>query len=105
VFLILAEPDCSLIDGEAVVLPKDGRSDFYGLMTKRGGAQAMPVAFDLPRLNGGDQRLRPARRQKGLSPSKGVSARAASDGVFHLNNVLLSLLYSMRIEQETVYDK
>jgi bifunctional non-homologous end joining protein LigD len=57
--------DKALIDGEAVVLRKDGRSDFGALLTKRGGAQATLVAFDLLRLNGDDQRLRPleARRE------------------------------------------
>ncbi len=51
--------DRALIDGEAVVLRKDGRSDFGALLTKRGGAQASLVAFDLVRLEGDDQRLRP----------------------------------------------
>jgi bifunctional non-homologous end joining protein LigD len=57
--------DRALIDGEAIVLQKDGRSDFGALMTKRGGAQATLVAFDLLRLNGDDLRLRPleARRE------------------------------------------
>ena len=32
--------DGALIDGEAVVLRKDGRSDFRALLTKRGRAQA-----------------------------------------------------------------
>jgi hypothetical protein len=32
--------DGALIDGEAVVLRKDGRSDFRALLTKRGGTQA-----------------------------------------------------------------
>jgi hypothetical protein len=36
----------ALIDGEAVVLRNDGRSDFYALLTKRGGARASLVAFD-----------------------------------------------------------
>jgi transposase len=36
--------DRALIDGEAVVLTSDGRSDFEALMTKRGGAQASLVA-------------------------------------------------------------
>jgi len=47
------------------VLRNDGRSDFGALMTKRGGAQAAFVAFDLLRLNGEDLRLRPieARRE------------------------------------------
>ncbi|HEY1864289.1 MAG TPA: hypothetical protein VGG77_11525 [Roseiarcus sp.] len=41
----------ALIDGEAVVLMDDGRSDFHALMTKRGGAQASLVAFGLLRLD------------------------------------------------------
>ena len=41
--------DRALIDGEAVVLRDDGGSDFRALMTKRGGAQASLVAFDLLR--------------------------------------------------------
>jgi ATP-dependent DNA ligase len=57
--------DSALLDGEAVVLRKDGRSDFGALMTKRGGAQATLVAFDLLRLNGDDLPLKPleARRE------------------------------------------
>ena len=57
--------DRALIDGEAVVLRNDGRSDFVALLTKRGGAQAMLVAFDLLRQEGEDLRLRPleARRE------------------------------------------
>jgi ATP-dependent DNA ligase len=57
--------DEALIDGEAVVLRDDGGSDFHALMTKRGGAQASLVAFDLLRLEGEDLRLRPieARRE------------------------------------------
>ena len=41
------------------MLRKDGRSDFGALLTKRGGAEAMLMAFDLVRLEGDDQRLRP----------------------------------------------
>jgi bifunctional non-homologous end joining protein LigD len=57
--------DRALIDGEAVVLRKDGRSDFGALLTKRGGAEATLVAFDLLRLNGNDLRHKPleARRE------------------------------------------
>ena len=36
--------DEALIDGEAVVLRDDGRTDFGALMTKHGGAQASLVA-------------------------------------------------------------
>ena len=55
----------ALIDGEAVVLRDDGRSDFHSLMTKRGGAEASLIAFDLLRVEGVDLRLRPleARRE------------------------------------------
>jgi bifunctional non-homologous end joining protein LigD len=47
------------------VLRKDGRSDFGALLTKRGGAEATLVAFDLVRFNGDDLRLKPleARRE------------------------------------------
>ena len=44
--------DEALIDGEAVVLHRDGWSDLRALLTKRGGAQALLIAFDLVRLNG-----------------------------------------------------
>jgi bifunctional non-homologous end joining protein LigD len=39
--------DEARIDGEAVVLRIGGRSDFGALLTKRGGAEATLVAFDL----------------------------------------------------------
>jgi bifunctional non-homologous end joining protein LigD len=57
--------DQTLIDGEAVVFRDDGRSDFHALLTKRGGAQALLVAFDLLRLGGDDLRMWPieARRE------------------------------------------
>jgi bifunctional non-homologous end joining protein LigD len=79
--------DRALIDGEAVALQKNGRSDFGALLTKRGGEQATLVAFDLLRLNGDDQRLRPleARREalQQLVASVGgilFSEALASDG-------------------------
>jgi bifunctional non-homologous end joining protein LigD len=51
--------DNALLDGQAVALRNDGRSDFGALMTKRGGVQASLAAFDLLRLSGNDLRLRP----------------------------------------------
>ena len=70
--------DQALIDGEAVVLRNDGRSDFVALLTKRGGAQAVLVAFDLLRLEGEDQRLRPieARREALKTARRQVKASA-----------------------------
>ena len=44
--------DEALIDGEAVVLRDDGRSDFNALLTTRGGLMAALVAFALLRLDG-----------------------------------------------------
>jgi ATP-dependent DNA ligase len=67
----------------AVVLRDDGRSDFWALMTKRGGAQASLVAFDLLRLEGDDQRLRPieARREALIRLVNGVSGIVFSEAL------------------------
>ena len=53
-----------MIDGEAVVFRDDGRSDFHALLTKRGWAEALFVAFDLLRLNGADQRQRQLEKRR-----------------------------------------
>ena len=62
----------ALVDGEAVVFRDYGRSDFYALMTKRGGTQASFVAFDLLHLNDDGLRLRPieARREARYAPRR-----------------------------------
>jgi ATP-dependent DNA ligase len=52
--------DKALIDGEAVVLRKDGRSDFLALLTKRGGAQATLVASVAAECGLGRERSRRA---------------------------------------------
>jgi bifunctional non-homologous end joining protein LigD len=71
--------DEAMIDGEAVVFHDDGRSDFHALLTKRGGAQAALVAFDLLRLNGDDLRLRPLeKRREALAR---LVARRRGDGI------------------------
>jgi ATP-dependent DNA ligase len=57
--------DRALIDGEAVVLRDDGRSDFGALMAKRGGFMASLIAFDLLRLEGDDWRRAPDRKAAG----------------------------------------
>jgi bifunctional non-homologous end joining protein LigD len=56
--------DATLIDGEAVMLRNDGRSDFQALLTKRGWLMAAFVAFDLLRLNGDDLRARPLEKRR-----------------------------------------
>ena len=75
--------DRAPIDGEAVVLRNDGRSDFVALLTKRGGAQAMLVAFDLLRQEGEDLRLRPleARREALKQLVAGVSGILFSEAL------------------------
>jgi bifunctional non-homologous end joining protein LigD len=49
--------DEALIDGEAVVLRVDGRSDFEALLTRDGAKRAAYIAFDLLRHDGKDIRL------------------------------------------------
>jgi hypothetical protein len=62
----------ALIDGEALTLLDDWRSDSGALMTKRGEAQASFVAVDSLRLNARicacDQSRRAGRRSSGSSP-------------------------------------
>jgi bifunctional non-homologous end joining protein LigD len=80
--------DRALIDGEAVVLRDDERSDFGALLTERGGTQASLVAFDRLRREGDDLRLWPieARREAlvrlvagvdGISFSQALAAEGA----------------------------
>jgi bifunctional non-homologous end joining protein LigD len=73
----------ALIDGEAVVLRDEGRSDFGALLTKRGGAQASLVAFDLLRREGDDLRLWPieARREALVRRVAGVDGILFSEAL------------------------
>jgi bifunctional non-homologous end joining protein LigD len=66
----------ALIDGEAVVLRPDGRSDFEALRTKIGGARATLIAFDMMAINGLDLRMTPLeeRRDKLAELVHGVEA-------------------------------
>jgi bifunctional non-homologous end joining protein LigD len=75
--------ESALIDGEAVVLRDDGRSDFGALLTKRGGAQASLVAFDLLRRDGDDLRLWPieARREALMRLVAGVDGILFSEAL------------------------
>ena len=68
-----------LIDGEAVVFLDDGWSDFGALLTKRGGAEAALVAFDLLRLNGEDLRQRPLEERR--QALERLVAKRRGDGV------------------------
>jgi bifunctional non-homologous end joining protein LigD len=75
--------ESALIDGEAVVFRPDGRSDFGALRTKRGGAQASFVAFDLLSLGGEDVRQRPLeeRRDKLAQLVAGVDGVLFSEAI------------------------
>ena len=71
----------ALIDGETAALRKDGRSDFGALMTKRRGAQASLMAFDLLRLDGDDLRLRPIEAAAGGAQNCASSSQASADAL------------------------
>jgi hypothetical protein len=63
----------------------DGRSDFHALLTKRGGAQATLVTFDLLRLNGDESALAPDRRAAGgLAEQDSVDAADETQERFYL---------------------
>jgi bifunctional non-homologous end joining protein LigD len=66
--------DEALIDGEAVVLRQDGRSDFHALLTKRRCEQAAYAAFDLMRFDGVD--IRQDRTEERRAALKRLVARA-----------------------------
>jgi bifunctional non-homologous end joining protein LigD len=81
------------------VFRTDGRSDFHALLTKRGGAQASLVAFDLLRFKGDDLRQRPleARREalmRLVADADGIrfsNALAAEGGVVFMMACALGL--------------
>ena len=72
----------ALVPNEAEMAVID-RMQAMALMTKRGGAQASLVAFDLLRLEGDDQRLRPieARRDALMRLVDGVSGILFSEAL------------------------
>ena len=92
--------DRALIDGEAVVIMDDGRSDFGSLLTKRGGAQASLVAFDLLRLEGADQRLRPieARRETLMRLVEGVDRILFSEALAAEGEVVFAKACELGLE-------
>ena len=69
--------ESAIVDGEAVVLDAQGRSDFQALQARlkdRGGAEPVYYAFDLPFYNGEDIRMTPlVERKKMLSELLGKS--------------------------------
>jgi ATP-dependent DNA ligase len=46
-----------VLDGEAIVLRPDNTSDFEGLRSRRGQAEAILLAYDLMELDGQNMRL------------------------------------------------
>jgi hypothetical protein len=76
--------DRALINGEAIVLRHDGRSDFGALMTERGGGQASLVALDLLRREDQDLRPRPIEARRARLPGGRVRRRGARLWLAHL---------------------
>jgi len=64
-----------MIDGEAVICGKDGRSDFDKLHSHGYDDQVVPYAFDLIELDGEDLRREPLQVRKATLAS--VLAKAA----------------------------
>src|SRR6478735_9435591 len=62
---IAALPPTSLIlDGEAVLLRKDGSADFFALRTRSALIEARLIVFDLLEVEGQDQRLLPLEERR-----------------------------------------
>jgi ATP-dependent DNA ligase len=78
----------------------DGRSDFGALLTKRGGAQASLVAFDLLRLEGDDQRPRPieARRETLMRLVEGVDRILFGEALAAVGGVLFAKACELGLE-------
>jgi bifunctional non-homologous end joining protein LigD len=78
--------ESAVIDGEAVVLTPDARSDFHALRSAEGQARAVMIAFDLLEHDGEDIRRLPieerrARLARILKPRSASAARAIVDGI------------------------
>jgi len=57
--------DSAVLDGEAILLRPDNTSDFEGLRSRQGQAEAILVTYDVMEIDGADMRGEPleARRQ------------------------------------------
>jgi ATP-dependent DNA ligase len=53
-----------VLDGEAVLLRSDNLSDFEGLRSRQGQAQAILVAYDVMEIDGQDMRPEPLEERR-----------------------------------------
>ena len=71
-----------MLDGEAILLRPDNTSNFDGLRSRQGQAEAILVAYDVMEVDGQD--MRPAafeERRKRLSKLLARSNKALRDGI------------------------
>jgi ATP-dependent DNA ligase len=56
--------DCVVLDGEAVLLRSDNTSNFDGLRSRQGQAEAILVAYDVMEVDGEDMRPEPLEEER-----------------------------------------
>jgi bifunctional non-homologous end joining protein LigD len=74
--------DSAVLDGEAILLRPDNTSDFEGLRSRQGQAEAILVAYDIMEADGQD--LRPEsleERRKRLATLLSRKTKAMGDGI------------------------
>jgi bifunctional non-homologous end joining protein LigD len=77
-----------VIDGEAILLRPDNTSDFEGLRSRRGQAEAILVAYDVMEVDGQNVRPEPLEeRRKRLSKLLSRSNKAMRDSI-HLSEAI-----------------
>jgi bifunctional non-homologous end joining protein LigD len=71
-----------VLDGEAILLRPDNTSDFEGLRSRQGQAEAILVAYDIMELDGQDVRPEPLEeRRKRVAKLLSRSNKAMRDGI------------------------
>jgi ATP-dependent DNA ligase len=71
-----------VLDGEAILLRPDNTSDFDGLRSRQGQAEAILVAYDLIEADGQDVRPEPLEeRRKRLAKLLSRKTKAMRDGI------------------------
>jgi bifunctional non-homologous end joining protein LigD len=74
--------DSAVIDGEAVLMRSDNTSNFDGLRSRQGQAEAILVAYDIMEADGHDVRAEPLEeRRRRLAKLLSRSNKAMRDGI------------------------
>src|SRR4051812_18126545 len=74
--------ESAVLDGEAIVLRPDNTSDFEGLRSRQGQAEAILVAYDIMEADGQDLRPEPLEeRRKGLAKLLSRKNKAMRHGI------------------------